>query len=284
VRARIASQPQRTSHGIREVARTDGAYVFVNLQIAGTCAAEQGGRRSLVRPGQFTVVDTTEPYRFEFDGPWRMVSYRLPHEILGGCLDAVRRQTADLLAERGRRRGRRRGDVVDVATRRFARAAVTSDVEHALVAALSGGHRRARRPSPSTGERRCGAEVQRQVERRLSDPSLDVGSLSRTLGVSPRTLHAAVSAGGETFAAMVRRRRLERAAALLADAGSRATITEIAASVGVSTGRRRSPGPSAASSAALPPTCAARRVVHEMDSRRARIEQTRAAASTTLSA
>jgi len=52
------------------------------------------------------------------------------------------------------------------------------------------------------------------------------------LGVSPRTLHAAVSAGGETFAAMVRRRRLERAAALLADAGSRATITEIAASVG----------------------------------------------------
>jgi len=70
------------------------------------------------------------------------------------------------------------------------------------------------------------------LERRLSDPSLDVGSLSRALGVSPRTLHAAVSAGGETFAAMVRRRRLERAAALLADAGSPTTITEIAASVG----------------------------------------------------
>jgi AraC-like DNA-binding protein len=76
------------------------------------------------------------------------------------------------------------------------------------------------------------AEVQRLVEQRLSDPSLDVGSISRRLGVSPRTLHAAVSAGGETFAAMVRRRRLERAAALLADAGSRATITEIASSVG----------------------------------------------------
>ena len=76
-------------------------------------------------------------------------------------------------------------------------------------------------------------EVQREVERRLSDPTLSVGSLSRRLGVSPRTLHAAVSAGGETFAAMVRRRRLERAATLLADAGSRATVTEIAASVGV---------------------------------------------------
>jgi AraC-like DNA-binding protein len=112
-----------------------------------------------------------------------------------------------------------------------ARAAVTSDVEHALVAALSAAT--AERDAVAVDRKAAlRAEVQRQVERRLSDPSLDVGSLSRTLGVSPRTLHAAVSAGGETFAAMVRRRRLERAAALLADAGSRATITEIAASVG----------------------------------------------------
>jgi AraC-like DNA-binding protein len=231
VRARIASQPQRTSHGVREVARTDGAYVFVNLQTAGTCAAEQGGRRSLVRPGQFTVVDTTEPYHFEFDGPWRMVSYRLPHEILGGCLDAVRRQTATCWPNAGA------GAVVAAVMSSMwdldgsARTAVTSDVEHALVAALSAAT--AERDAVAVDRRAAlRAEVQRQVERRLSDPSLDVGSLSRTLGVSPRTLHAAVSAGGETFAAMVRRRRLERAAALLADAGSRATITEIAASVG----------------------------------------------------
>jgi AraC-like DNA-binding protein len=230
VRARIASQPQRTSHGVREAARTDGAYVFVNLQTAGTCAAEQGGRRSLVRPGQFTVVDTTEPYRFEFDGPWRMVSYRLPHEILGGCLDAVRRETATCWPNDGA------GAVVAAVMSSMwdldgsARAAVTSDVEHALVAALSAAT--AERAVAVDRKAALRAEVQRQVERRLSDPSLDVGSLSRRLGVSPRTLHAAVSAGGETFAAMVRRRRLERAAALLADAGSRATITEIAASVG----------------------------------------------------
>ena len=231
VRARIASQPQRTSHGIREVARTDGAFVFVNLQIAGTCAAEQGGRRSLVRPGQFTVVDTTEPYHFEFDGPWRMVSYRLPHDILGGCLEAVRRQTADCWPNEGA------GAVVAAVMSSMwrldgsARAAVTSDVEHALVAALSAAT--AERGGVGVDRRSAlRAEVQRQVEQRLSDPALDVGSLSRRLGVSPRTLHAAVSAGGETFAAMVRRRRLERAATLLADSGSRATITEVAASVG----------------------------------------------------
>lgn len=43
IRARIGSQPQRTTHGAAEVARTDGEFVFVNLQTAGTCAVEQGG-------------------------------------------------------------------------------------------------------------------------------------------------------------------------------------------------------------------------------------------------
>ncbi len=91
MRARIASQPQRTSHGAAEVARTDGEYVFVNLQTAGTCAVEQGGRRSLVRAGQFTVVDTASPYHFEFDEPWGMVSFRVPHALLGGRLETARR-------------------------------------------------------------------------------------------------------------------------------------------------------------------------------------------------
>ncbi len=231
VRARIASQPQRTAHGRREVARTEGAYVFVNLQTAGTCAVEQGGRRSLVRPGQLTVVDTTAPYRFEFAQPWRMVSYRLPHELLGGGLDAVRRHAGDCWPDEGA------GAVVAAVMASMwrldgsARASVTSDVEHALAAALSAA---AAERGADAGDRRAAlrAEVGRQVERRLSDPSLDVRSVSRRLGVSPRTLHAAVSAGGETFAALVRRRRLERAATLLADAGSRQTVTEIAASVG----------------------------------------------------
>ena len=76
------------------------------------------------------------------------------------------------------------------------------------------------------------AEVLRRIERWLPDSSLSVRSASRSLGVSPRILHAAVGAGGDTFAALVRRRRLERAAALLAEARNPATVTEIAASVG----------------------------------------------------
>jgi AraC family transcriptional activator of tynA and feaB len=228
VRARLASQPQRTSHGRHEVARTDGAYLFVNLQTAGTCAVEQGGRRALVRPGQFTVVDTAEPYDFEFPLPWQMVSYRIPHALLGGRLDAVRRLTAGAFDARGV------GGVV---------AAMMSsmwdlennlagpEVELALVSAVSAvaGER-----AGATADRRAvlRAEIERRVDADLSDPALSVATVSRRIGISPRTLHTVVSSGGETFAAMVRRRRLERAAVLLADAGAGLTITDIAASVG----------------------------------------------------
>jgi len=228
VRARLASQPQRTSHGRGEVARTDGAYLFVNLQTAGTCAVGQSGRRALVRPGQFTVVDTAEPYHFEFDLPWGMVSYRIPHSVLGGRLDGVRALTARAIDARGA------GAVV---------AAVMSsmwdlenglgapDVELALVSAVSAvaGER-----AGATADRRAvlRAEIERRVDAELADPALSVATVSRQVGISPRTLHTVVSAGGETFAAMVRRRRLERAAVLLAEAGPALTVTDIAASVG----------------------------------------------------
>lgn len=228
VRARLASQPQRTSHGAREVVRTDGEYVFVNLQTAGTCAVEQGGRRALVAPGRFTVVDTTEPYHFDFDRSWAMVSYRIPHAMFGGRMGDVRRLTAGSWGAAGA------GGVVGAVMASMwdlHATAGTPDVEHALVSAVAASgaeqagvaddHRAALR-----------AAIERHVERRLSDPSLSVGTVSREIGVSPRTLHTVVSAGGETFAAMVRRRRLERAALLLAEPGGRASVTEIAARVG----------------------------------------------------
>jgi AraC-binding-like domain len=90
VRARIRSQPQETAHGPRDVARTDGAFFFVNLQVAGRCRARQGRADSVVGPGRFTVVDTTEPYWFDFDAPWQMVSFRLPRDLLTARLGGAR--------------------------------------------------------------------------------------------------------------------------------------------------------------------------------------------------
>jgi AraC family transcriptional regulator, positive regulator of tynA and feaB len=229
VRARVTSEAQRASHGRREVARTDGEFVFVNLQTAGTCAVEQGGRRSLIRPGQFTVFDTTEPYDTSFDRSWGMVSYRIPREMLGGRLDAVRALTGSCWGTDGV------GSVVTAVMSSMwdlesPGGPAGAEVEHVLVSALAAAAAE-RVGAPTDRREELATQARREIEAGMFDPSLSVEVVSRRLGVSSRTLHAAVSASGETFAAMVRRRRLEHAARLLADSRSRATITDIAASV-----------------------------------------------------
>jgi AraC family transcriptional regulator, positive regulator of tynA and feaB len=231
VRARIASQPQRTVHGRAEVARTDGAFLFLNLQVSGRCRVRQGRVGSVVGPGRFTLVDTAEPYWFDFDAPWRMVSYRLPHALLDGREAALRPHLGRSWDGSGA------GGVVTALMGALwdVDAAATgptaaADLEQALVAAVAAAAGTGSSDDvPARDALR--AAVLRHVRARLGDPGLSVTSVSRRFAVAPRTLHAAF-AGGEPFAATVRRLRLERAAALLADPGTTATVTAIAASVG----------------------------------------------------
>ncbi|WP_300008148.1 helix-turn-helix domain-containing protein [Pseudonocardia sp.] len=228
VRAHIRSRPQRTTHGPSEVSRTDGAYYFVNLQVAGRCAVRQGATESVVGPGQFTVVDTSEPYHFDFDAPWQMLSYRLPHDVLdgrpsalgrrlGGCFDAAGpgRVVASILTS-----------LWDVDTT----AGPAADLEHALASAVTatvaGG------PVPDRPRDLLRAAVLRHVRGRLGDRTLSVRSVCRRFGIAPRTLHAAFADGNGSFAATVRRLRLERSAALLADPDTTATVTAVALACG----------------------------------------------------
>jgi AraC-like DNA-binding protein len=61
------------------------------------------------------------------------------------------------------------------------------------------------------------ARIVDHIELHLDDPQLDAASTARACGVSLRQLHRLFLVSGETFTAMTRRLRLERAVALLAD-------------------------------------------------------------------
>ncbi len=67
------------------------------------------------------------------------------------------------------------------------------------------------------------------TDRRLADPELSPSSLARELDVSVRTLNRAFAAVGESVAAYIRRRRLERARFELVALHDRPSISEIAA-------------------------------------------------------
>lgn len=229
MRARLRSQPQRTLHGPREVARTSGAYYFVNLQLAGRCRTRQGRVESIVEPGQFTIVDTTQPYDFAFSEPWQMLSYKIPHVLLDARLGGARPRLGERFDAAGVS-----GVVRSMLTSLWPVDAqadqAAAELEMALASAVAA----------TTADRRAArltradlrAEIMRDVHRRLADPDLSVTSVCHRLGIATRTLHAAFAAAEQPFAATVRTLRLRRCAELLADPDVPGTITDIAASVG----------------------------------------------------
>ncbi|ODU03928.1 MAG: hypothetical protein ABS81_12430 [Pseudonocardia sp. SCN 72-86] len=237
-RAMIDSQPQLTAHGPREVSRSDGEYVFVNLQVDGHCHVRHrvGSDEvdAVVAPGQFVVLDTTEPYHLRFDEPWRMLSFRVPHRGLGG---RPRSALLGRAVDGGSGTGHVVATLVQSLWRMDDHAAVPlaalgsgalDDLERsfaAAVAALLG-----TRDEPGYDALR--AAVLRHVAANLGDPGLSVTSVARRFAVSPRTLHAAFAEHDTTFAAAVRTMRLQRCARALRDPAETATVTAIAARFG----------------------------------------------------
>ncbi|MCF7550413.1 helix-turn-helix domain-containing protein [Pseudonocardia sp. WMMC193] len=217
-RARIESRPQLTDHGPREVGGSTGAYLFVNLQLAGSCRVRTAAGDAVVEPGRFVLLDTTEPYYLRFDEPWRMLSFRVPHAHLGGRPDSPALGRAlDGRAGTGR--------VVTALMDALwgLEDTAPADLEQSFasaVGAVLGG------PAPTAADLR--AAVLRHVTAHLGDPGLSVASVCRRFAIAPRTLHAAFEGHPLTFAATVRELRLERCARALADPAERGTVTAIA--------------------------------------------------------
>jgi AraC-like DNA-binding protein len=229
-RAEIHSQPHLTEHGPRDVSRSQSGFYFVNLQLEGRCLARQGAVESLIAPGQFTVLDTTEPYYLDFDAEWRMLSYRIPHaEISSRLPDPSRGTGVGIDGSTGT------GGVVTALMRSLwtvdesAGTAALQELAQSFAAVVSVAMcSTATRDEPSL---RDGTRIAvlRYVAANLGDPGLCVASVCRRFAISPRLLHTLFEKGDRTFAATVRAMRLQRCAGLLADPSHRASITEIGA-------------------------------------------------------
>ncbi len=227
-RARIASRAQTTRHGPREVAATADAYYFVNLQLAGRCRTRVGTADTVVRPGQFVLVDTTQPYYFDFEDDWRMLSFRVPHHLLGSGAAGLRTGVpVD---------GRGVGGVVTALMRSLwdVDDAVAPAARHQLERSFAAAVSAAVTPGgqPATPRASLRTAVLQYVDDNLTDSTLSVVSVCRQFAISPRTLHNLFAGGDDTFAATVRRLRLERSARVLADPTTTATVAEIAAAHG----------------------------------------------------
>jgi AraC-like DNA-binding protein len=210
----------------------------------------QAGRVTILRPGDLAIVDTSEPFEFEFRTNFRQLSFFVPAPLLHGHATGGVRTASRLDTSAGI------GAAVRHLLHTLARdglapaAAISPDGAPAPAAALSPDGAAALAvhaagllglaldlvPDPDpAGARsaRTHAAALADIEEHLADEDLSPAATAQRLGVSVRWLHRLFAGERRSYAATVRRLRLERAWHDLRDPARRhLRVIDVAAAAG----------------------------------------------------
>lgn len=209
----VRSRAQTVFRREREIRRNPSEYFFANMQLEGHCVVRQDGRETLIRPGDFYIVDTTRSYDLAFDD-WRILCIRLPRHLLMPRLKAPREATAVRLTDDGAL-----GTVAGTYMRSLLHCseAIPQAAQQTMVDTLGNLLSIALGATVDTRER--GREAVRQglresidsyVATRIADPELSVSAVAARFRISPRYLHKLFEDQGQSFSQGVLEQRLER--------------------------------------------------------------------------
>jgi AraC-like DNA-binding protein len=222
--ARIEAHRQRVRRTERDIARSPRDGYYANLQLLGVSGMRQGGRATVLRPGDLAVVDTREPFEFDFAEKFRQLSFFIPAPLLAGP--------------------------VPTATRVATSAGVGAALRHTLLALPTLPPSSAARlavhapgllaialDAPAEvvpiRSRRTWQQAVTDIEEHLADDDLSPAATAGRLGISVRGVHGLFAGRELSYAATVRRLRLERAYRDLRDPARRwLRVIDIAADAG----------------------------------------------------
>ncbi len=230
--ARIESQAQRVRRTEADIERSPQSGYYANFQLRGTGVTTQDGRTAVTQPGDLTLIDTTRPFSFDFGGDFSQLTLHIPDELLHDHLERD----------------------IPTATRISTVTGVGAAIRHALTAIDSGelapgsAARLARHtcgllavaldqppPEGPVGQRhgRLLAQALDDIQEHLTDPDLSPARTAARLGISVRLLHQLFAGYEHSYAATVRRHRLDQARRDLTDPARAALrIIDIAADNG----------------------------------------------------
>ncbi len=231
--AEARSDPAIVRHSRQHVARSREAIFMLCLQLDGVSINRQQGRESVLRYGDFHLLDSSRPYELTFQQSNRMLVLSIPHPDLARRIPNPESMVAIPMSGRNGVAGllssllcnfwqqRRTGDETFLSPR-FSEA-----ILDLTASAFAGIHAVAPEGSSIAIARRD--QIRTYIETHLHDPTLTPGSVAAAVHLSPRRLHQLFEADGETVGAYILRRRLEECARAMSDASQRSrTVTEIA--------------------------------------------------------
>ena len=228
---RVDTVSQTVHRTMKLVRRDDAEVVLVSCQLRGEGVISQNDCQVRLRPGDFTLYDSTRPYSLHFEGTFAQLVLHMPRQLLRHRLGPLRELTARSYRSDSAAFSVASGYLVGLA-RSIGVVADHETVRYGEVAldllTLAVGQK----AQESQGRGRSAAVIREQanqiIRRYASDPELSTPSIAKAVGVSPRRLQEAFAAAGSKPMAALWEHRLEIAASELARNSSETSITDIA--------------------------------------------------------
>jgi AraC family transcriptional regulator, positive regulator of tynA and feaB len=227
----VQARTQNVRRTRQHIAHSRSAWTILMQVREGQARFRQHGRECAVRAGDCVVVDCSEPYQLDCQGPTRSLVLRLPQDWLATWLPST-----EAAAARAFSPGQGWGGALCAAMAGLD-GCVESDLalpagtvadQLAGLVALAVGPQAHARPADRLYRQLHGALRERCLESTLSP-----AQFAASQGISLRYLHLLFSRAGTTFGGELMRLRLEAAHRLLSDRRCQSlTVAEVAARCG----------------------------------------------------
>jgi len=234
---RLSASSHRVARTPDLIRQDDRGFLKVVFQMEGSTWFEQGGRKTLLQPGEWSIYDTMKAYTVSNTSDIEQLVLLVPREkVLAAHLnpDELLVQRYDARAGIGRLAGELMHKALDEIESCSAESAETigEAVAQLLRQSLM---ERAGRPTSLTLREALRDRIKTHILRNLRDPDLSIDRIAAALRCSKRNLHKAFSNDGATLSDTIWRLRLEHCRRdLLSPACAWKSITEIAFSWGFS--------------------------------------------------
>ncbi|MEU6549229.1 helix-turn-helix domain-containing protein [Streptomyces sp. NPDC046915] len=212
--AHVRAGPQAVTRSKRHIARDGREYLTLSIQQRGTALKEQDGRESLLHPGDFSLSDSSRPFRKRLEGEFSFIAFHFPRRELQVGEEDLRALTATaftgdtgsaaLLVTYFTRMAREAASFDDAVRRRVA--ATGLDLLTLLIDERRG---RTGSRAPETAAATL-VRVKDHITRHLADPGLSPATIAAAHFMSVRRLHQLFEQDGATVGAWIRTQRLER--------------------------------------------------------------------------
>jgi AraC-like DNA-binding protein len=226
---RVATSPLRVARRAEDIARIPDPPYLVKFQVKGDCLWQQRGREVLMRPGDFVIASTAEPYKMQFFG-----EYETPVLVVAESI--MRRLTPHPEHFLGVRMSGEEADcgllssfVAQIAARMHKLPAQMVHRVEANVLDLLGAVLGARASTHSISHTQMLAQIKAYIGAHLHNRELGPVMLARTFAISTRQVHALFEAETMTVGRYIRAQRVAACRRTLeASALGSVSLTDIA--------------------------------------------------------